>query len=428
MKIFGTDGIRGKAGEFPITPESTYKLGYLFAKLLNYKNLAVGWDTRESSSMIAASLISGIEDAGGKVYKAGCVPTPVLSYLIKKNFDGGIMITASHNPFTDNGLKFFNSNGEKISDKEEQKITTAFFGTKLNAKISEEIPNILFFDEKICEGYFKHLKSLINLEKIKKTYPIDCANGATSLFVKYAEKRLNLSLSPYNILPDGKNINLKCGAAQPEFIKNGCFAFDGDGDRIMGKDLNGNIINGDIILMFLADKLNLKRLVGTVMTNMAVEAFCNEKGIEFHRTKVGDRFVKEKMNRINAKLGGETSGHIIYTKLNHTGDGFAIYLKLIELLNKFGLSIDDLTKQYRLFPQKVINITVQEKIPFNEIEGFGELLKKCEIILGENGRVFPRYSGTENLLRILIESREKESLEKAETEINEYFNKNGGIK
>ncbi len=420
-KIFGTDGIRGEAGKFPITPEDTYKLGYLFAKISKYKNIALGWDTRESSFWIANSLISGIEDAGAKVHLIGCIPTPVLSFSIKENFDGGVMITASHNPFKDNGLKFFNKKGEKINDEMEENITEEFYNTNINPNIASQLSESLLFNKEMVEKYFNHLESKIDISAIKKTYPVDCANGATSLFVKYAENKLNLKLNPYNTQPDGKNINLNCGAAQPEFIKKESFAFDGDGDRIMGKDFKCNIVNGDIILMFLADSLGLKKLVGTVMTNMAVEAFCADKGIEFYRTKVGDRFVKEKMDIEQAKLGGETSGHIILTELNDTGDGFAVYLKLCELLNKNNLSIDDLTKRYKLFPQKVINIPVKEKKPFNEIKGFEELIKKCEIILGNQGRIFPRYSGTENLLRILLESPNNKDLNKAEKIIKEFF-------
>ncbi len=420
-KIFGTDGIRGEAGKFPITPEDVYKLGYIFAKVSNYKKIALGWDTRESSLWIANSLVSGIKDAGGDIHMIGCIPTPVLSFSIKANFEGGIMITASHNPFKDNGLKFFNKKGEKIGDLMEKRITEEFYKTNLKSNFSSQLPEFLFFDKKIVEKYLNHLESKINISAIKKTYPVDCANGATSLFVKYAENKLNLKFNPYNTQPDGKNINLNCGAAQPESIKKGSFAFDGDGDRIMGKDFVGNIVNGDIILMFLADMLGLKKLVGTVMTNMAVEAFCAEKGIKFYRTKVGDRFVKEKMNMEKAKLGGETSGHIILTDLNDTGDGFAVYLKLCELLNKSGLTINDLTKKYKLFPQKVINIPVREKKPFNEVKGFDELIKNCETILGNQGRVFPRYSGTENLLRILIESPNNRDIEQTEKTIKDFF-------
>ncbi|BBB32634.1 phosphoglucosamine mutase [Thermotomaculum hydrothermale] len=420
-KIFGTDGIRGKAGEFPITPENIYKLGYLFVKITGYKNIAIGWDTRESSLWIANSLISGIENAGGKPVNLGCIPTPVLSFCTSDSFDGGVMITASHNPYTDNGIKFFNYKGEKISDEVENEITKEFYNFLGEIKLSEKIKNILFIEEKIVKTYLSHIKNKIDLSKIIKTYPVDCANGATSLFIELAQKTLNIKLNPYNTNPDGKNINLKCGAAQPDFIKKESFAFDGDGDRIMGKDLNGNIINGDIILMFLADKLNLDKLVGTVMTNMAVESFCKERKIEFYRTKVGDRFVKEKMNETNAKLGGETSGHIILTDLNSTGDSFAVYLKILELLNTFKIDINDLTKKYRLFPQKVINIPVKEKKPFEQIKGFKKLMEKCEIILGDKGRIFPRYSGTENLLRILIECQAEDRVNEAQKIIKNFF-------
>ncbi len=421
-KIFGTDGVRGRAGTYPITSENVYKLGYLFATIARIKETAVAWDTRESSLWIANSLISGLNDAGVSVSTMGCIPTPVLSYLTKEKYESGIMITASHNPYTDNGLKFFDFRGEKISDELENEITKEIEKTGIKVSIKECIENLFFLEKTALSTYFNNLKEKINLSIIQKLYPIDCANGATSLFIKLAEKELGLKFNPYNISPDGKNINLNCGAAQPEYIKENSFAFDGDGDRIIGKDKHGKIINGDIILMFLAEKLKLNKVIGTVMTNVSAENFFRKKGIEFYRTKVGDRFVKEMMNKTKARLGGETSGHIILTDLNSTGDGFAIYLKLHELLNTEKITLEKLAEKYKLSPQKVINIKVKEKKPFDKIKGFKEMIKKCEIIVGDKGRIFPRYSGTENLLRILVECQEIEKLNKVEKTIKEFFN------
>jgi len=422
-KLFGTDGIRGKAGFSPITPEEVYKLAYIFAKKTNYRNIAIGWDTRESSLWIANAVISGLKDANSNSEILGCVPTPVLAYTVKENFDGGIMITASHNPFEDNGLKFFNGKGEKIETSIEKEVEKEFFQSKIKPKIENFLKNQLIFNKDLTEKYLLHIAEKISIKSISKTYPVDCANGATSLFIKFASEKYGLDFQPYNTNPNGKNINFKCGAAKPEFIRKNSFAFDGDGDRIMAKDENENIVNGDIILMFLADKLKINKLVGTVMTNMAVEIFCKNRNIQFERTPVGDKFVREKMKEINASLGGETSGHIILSDLNHTGDGFAVYLKMLELFNKENIALKDLTENYPLFPQKVINIPVKEKVPFENIKGFEQLKEKVEEILENEGRFFPRYSGTENLLRILIEGKDKEKIEQCEKIIKEFFNK-----
>ena len=420
-KLFGTDGIRGKAGTSPITKKEVFKLAYLFATISEYKRIALAWDTRESSLWIANAINSGLKKGGAKTLFLGCIPTPIAAYLIKTHFDGGIMITASHNPFEDNGLKFFNSEGEKISDQLEEEITNLFHTSDIPANYLEEIKESFLFDKEFVGNYLTHLETKIDFNAIKETYPLDCANGAASIFITYAKEKLKINFTTYNTNPNGKNINLNCGAANPEFIREESFALDGDGDRIMGKNGNGNIINGDIILMFLADALKIDKIVGTVMSNMALESFCKEKGIEFHRTKVGDRFVKEQLKEIGGKLGGEASGHIIFTELNSTGDGFAIYLKLLELMNKTEVNMDQLTQKYQLFPQKVINIKVKEKKPFEEIKGFEQVLTKCKRILGESGRIFPRYSGTESLLRILIETPSQNDLLKAEKILKEFF-------
>ncbi|NPA44511.1 MAG: phosphoglucosamine mutase, partial [Chlorobi bacterium] len=225
-----------------------------------------------------------------------------------------------------------------------------------------------------------------------------------------------------NIQPNGTNINDKCGAAATSYIQNNTVALDGDGDRIILKDKNGNLINGDIILMFLAEYLNLPGVVGTVMTNQAVATFCEERKLKFFRTDVGDKFVRFKMDKENVELGGETSGHIILDSLNFTGDGFAVYLKVTELLNKNNLTLEDLNKKYVLFPQKLINITVKEKLPFSELKGFSEMMANAEKILKEDGgRIFPRYSGTENYLRILLETKSKTVLNKVEKVVIEFI-------
>jgi len=423
-KLFGTDGIRGKAGSFPISPQVCYSAGYSFGKFLKEKRVLIGSDTRESSGWIAELIKKGLKESGAFILDAGVVPTPVLAFSVNHgNFDGGIVITASHNPFYDNGIKFFNEFGKKLKIEQElllEKMIYENIGDENQSKISL-IPTALT-NEKLVTIYVDNLEKQINFKNINKYINLDCANGAASYFIKIVKNNYKLEIPVQNVNPNGKNINLKCGAAAYDYIETNTCALDGDGDRIIIKDEFGNLINGDILLMFLAETTEVKGIVGTVMTNQAVENFCNKKGIDFFRTDVGDRNIREKMDETGIILGGETSGHIILDSLNSTGDGFAVYLKVVENLNKLNLSLNDLVKKYPLYPQKLINITVKEKLQFSKLPGFDEMCNKVEKVLKEeNGRIFPRYSGTENYLRILLESETKKVLNKAEQIVLEYI-------
>jgi phosphoglucosamine mutase len=423
-KLFGTDGIRGKAGDYPINGAIAYSCGYSFAEMTGKKKVLIGCDTRLSSGFIVSAIKQGLIDRGVDVSDAGVIPTPVLAFSVKKgDFAGGIVVTASHNPYRDNGIKFFDGNGKKLTEQEESNLEKLIISNgNLKSDINTNIKTADFVDSAFVKLYTDNLLKKIDVNYLNNFYQLDCANGAASYFVQKVNTLYKLNIKAINIEPTGENINDKCGAAALSHIKNNTVALDGDGDRIILKDSSGNVINGDIILMFLASCLNVSGIVGTVMTNQAVATFCKTKGLKFFRTDVGDKFVRSKMDEEHIDLGGETSGHIIADSLNFTGDGFAVYLKLTELLNKNCLTLDDLTANFPLYPQKLINVTVKEKLPFAEIKGFGKMISNVETMLKEDGgRIFPRYSGTENYLRILLETKSKTVLNKAEKVISDFF-------
>lgn len=425
-RLFGTDGIRGKAGEFPILPELAFKAGTAFAGHLRGNRVLIAMDTRESSPALAGALYAGLASAGSEPVHGGILPTPVLAYSVASmNFSGGVMVTASHNPFTDNGLKFFAGDGRKISPETESLIESEICGKSLKKQVfksdfpaeSMNLPST----EDLFRHYLEHLYSLLPLEKITLQIPLDCANGAATPLLRFVNKSITTPLEIYNAAPNGRNINRNCGAAQPEKMRTPSAALDGDGDRILFKDRRGRLVSGDHLLMFLSEFLGLKTIAGTVMTNHAVAEFCRKKGLSFHRSDVGDRWVRILMDKHRALLGGETSGHIILDKINVTGDGFAVFLQILTLLSNENLSLSDVFDRYPMMPQTLLNFPVEMKTPFEKIPGFSLLMEELGKVLGNAGRIFPRYSGTENLLRILIESPLEERNEEIASKVAGFF-------
>ncbi len=425
-RLFGTDGIRGKAGEFPILPELAFQAGMAFASHHPGKQILIAMDTRESCPALAGAIYAGLATGGANPVHGGILPTPVLAYCVSSmDFSGGVMITASHNPYTDNGFKFFDGHGRKISTSLQTQLEYEIPG---QSPIQNPIKDTLAdtqghspSSEELMAHYTTHLFSLIPPENIRVRFPIDCANGAGANLLRFVNQTLKTPIETFNVWPDGRNINLNCGAAQPAKMEANSAALDGDGDRILFKDSRGRLITGDHILMFLADSLNIHNIVGTVMTNEAVARFSEQRGSAFHRSDVGDRFVRELMDRHNAPLGGETSGHIILDKLNFTGDGFAVFLQVLELLSTENISLSDIFESYPMMPQTLLNFPVSERIPLKAIQGFIPLIRKLEIGMDGKGRIFPRYSGTENLLRILIESPSEEQNEEIASKIANFF-------
>ena len=433
-KYFGTDGVRGVAN-IELTPELAYKIGRAGAYVLNKENshkptIIVGMDTRISGDMLEASLISGMCSVGAKVISLGIIPTPAIAYLVKKyNVHAGVMISASHNPFQDNGIKFFNSNGFKLSDSIEEEIEDY-----MDNKYSE-IPYVEGSElgyrelkEEAIEDYVEFLKSTIdvNFEDINLT--IDCANGATYQVAPILFEQLKANTNVIFREPNGLNINDNCGSTHmealcKEVVKNKSnigIAFDGDGDRCLVVDENGSIVDGDEIMAicghYLKEQGKLKdnKIVATVMSNLGLFIMGENNNINILKTKVGDRYVLEEMLLKDLNFGGEQSGHIIYLDYNTTGDGILTAIKLLEVIKKTGKTLSELRQIIKILPQALVNAKVNNKNKYNYLEN--EEIKKAidnvEKMFEGNGRVLIRPSGTEPLVRVMIEGDNQEILEK----------------
>ncbi|HBM17005.1 MAG TPA: phosphoglucosamine mutase [Lentisphaeria bacterium] len=426
-KLFGTDGIRGKANTYPITPEIALMLGkslgkYFKADREGVFRAVIGKDTRLSGYMLESALESGLVSMGMDVYSVGPLPTPAIARLIKSfNANCGIMITASHNPYEDNGLKIFGADGFKMPDSEELKIEDIMFSGDIN---SEHVgTNLLGKAHRIEDAkgrYVEFAKSTIKDSSLKGLKVIlDCANGAAYSIAPWIFRELGAEVIKVGVDPDGFNINKNCGAMYPGNISNLIrehqadvgICFDGDADRVILLDSNGAVVNGDKILAMCAiyykelGRLSNDTLVSTVMSNIGLRHAMVRHGIELITTQVGDRYVIEKMREGNFNLGGEQSGHIIFMDYVTTGDGIITALHVLKMMIEQQKPLAELANCMEEFPQKLVNIKVKEKIPIDKVPELAEEIKKCETELKENGRVLVRYSGTENLIRIMIEAK-----------------------
>ncbi|MDD5021241.1 MAG: phosphoglucosamine mutase [Endomicrobiaceae bacterium] len=431
MKLFGTDGIRGNANEFPFDNSTIELLGYVLAKNIKSKGkgILIGRDTRESGLRIFKFLQKGINSAGIKVTNLGVVPTPAVSYLLKtNNYQAGVVISASHNPYHDNGIKFFNSKGMKLSDSVENKLEqeiTIFLNGKKKFPNTGKIKNLS--GKNIIKQYKRFLLSTVPANMLKgKKIVVDCANGASYKIAIDILKKLKANLIILNNKPTGKNINLKCGALHTEQVsevvkskKAFCgFAYDGDADRIICVDDKGMIRDGDyflaIVAKYLKEKKQLKNntLVVTVMANIGLLKAMKELDITTVTSKVGDRYVYQDLIKHKAILGGEQSGHIIFKNLLDTGDGILSSLQLLKILVEKDVKLSDMSSFFTKYPQVLINEKVERKIPFENLPKTSSLIRDIESKLGSNGRVLARYSGTENLLRVMIEGQDKTEIEK----------------
>ncbi|SNR66690.1 phosphoglucosamine mutase [Desulfurobacterium atlanticum] len=439
-KLFGTDGIRAIANEFPLTPEMSQKIGisagcYLKAKYPETKHtVVIGKDTRLSSDMIVTALISGLLSTGVDVVYLGTTTTPSISYMVKNHsLSMGIMVSASHNPPEYNGIKFFNNLGKKFSDMEEASLELVIFNKyELPKAASLEIGQV-FDGRGYLETYIKFLEeSGVYLAGLR--IAIDCANGAAFMIAPEVFRSLGAKVFVYNAEPDGFNINDNCGATYPEFISKKVqeiradigFAFDGDADRCIAVDENGNVVDGDQIIALLSDFYgNGKPVVATVMSNLGLENYIKSKGVDFYRTSVGDRNVAEKMDEVGALIGGEQSGHIIYKKEMETGDGVLTAVLLASILKKSGKPFSELVSLFKKYPQKLVNLRVSEKKPIESLKYVKEAISRGNEILENNGRVLVRYSGTEPKVRIMVEAENEELIEKVINIIAEAFEKEG---
>ena len=451
MKLFGTDGIRGKVGEFPITSVDMEKLGYAIAAIM-FKNsvgrVYISNDGRASAHEIEDALNHGIIRQGSTTRSYALLSTPALSYFLNKSTPGkliGIQITASHNPYQDNGIKVFDENGLKITEQQESEIENAFNHPDGESKndIGHKEIEFDYAPDQYVGAVRNYLKNKIkNENNMKMLIMIDCANGATS---NHVEKIFNEPDMDDNIIdvlsihnqPSGKNINEKCGATHIDTLKeqiklhnsgnhrkiNLGVAFDGDGDRAIFVTANGDVVDGDEILYILSKfKKDYKNyegpVIGTLMTNYGIQSAYKKAGIDFHATNVGDKFVYQKMTDISAEIGGESSGHIITTDFIDIpiGDGIITLIDLLEVLSKTELSLDDFKKATSkiVTPSKLINIPVKNKTEFMENKINQKIFIDLENRVTNLGRILIRESGTENLIRLLIEHQDSEEIEKLE--------------
>lgn len=436
-KLFGTDGIRGIAGEFPLDPATVYAVGLALGHSLRKKSprpkVLLGRDTRESSPWIAATLAEALRQTGAKAESAGVVPTPAVAYLARAHgFNAGVVISASHNPWHDNGIKLFGGDGFKLPDAlelamEEEILFHASKAAAVNVKSLPPVED----NPALQSDYIQFLRtSLPNLSLGAMKLVVDCANGAASAVAPELFRRLNregrAKVTLLNVKPDGRNINANCGALHPNVVAAEVkerkatmgITFDGDADRCMLAGSRGNVINGDAILLMAGRDLKARGLltgdvvVATTMSNMGLEAALKRSGIKMLRAPVGDRYVLEEMLKSKAALGGEQSGHILLPHLATTGDGMLTALVILELVARTGKSVDELTSDLKVFPQVIVNVKVREKKPLAGIPAVAAAIHAAEEELKDSGRVVIRYSGTEPLARVMIEAENSEAMKR----------------
>jgi phosphoglucosamine mutase len=436
-QLFGTDGIRGVAGEFPLTKQSTYLIGRALGHDLMRNAVKaraiIGQDTRESSGWIADRVAEGLAAVGVDVESAGVITTPGVAYLARSRaLAAGVVISASHNPWTDNGIKVFSGDGFKLTDARELAIEKEIFTQLQNATGTDD--TALKFPKPSLPGeaalrhaYVESLAAGVSSDLSKLRVLVDCANGAATAEAPELFRTLGIQSTFIHVSPDGKNINEGCGALHPETLGKmvaespGSFdlgvTFDGDADRALFCDASGRVVNGDGVLLAAArdlhvqGKLKSDTVVSTTMSNMGLEIALKNSGIRMLRANVGDKYVLEEMLKTGATLGGEQSGHIIFRDADSTtGDGLLTALRLMDIIVRAAKPLAELIADLKVLPQKIQNIRVREKIPFAQIPAIQSAIDSAERELNGNGRVVVRYSGTEALARVMIEAESEEKM------------------
>ena len=429
-KYFGTDGIRGIAGE-SLTADLSFKVGKALGKLLTEKKehpkVIIGRDTRISCDMIEHALSAGLTSTGVHVMTIGTIPTPAIAYLTKTiETDSGIMISASHNPYQDNGIKIFGPDGFKLTDEQELEIEHLIDNSDEIKNVSFEKIGKLYGANELSQKYIQHIKQSISGDLSGVKIALDCANGATTGVAPFIFGDLEADIETIGCQPNGININDNVGSTKintiAEFVKNNDvdmgFAFDGDGDRVLAVDAKGNIVDGDKIMFILAkhlkDRGELKdnMVVSTVMSNIGFYKAIDEHGLQSVKTAVGDRYVVEEMRNNDYSLGGEQSGHIILMNYATTGDGILTAVKLADIIKSSGKSLEELANEVSIYPQKLVNIKVIDKKAAMEDSEILDECKKVEKELEGNGRILLRASGTENLIRVMVEASSDELTDK----------------
>jgi phosphoglucosamine mutase len=429
-RLFGTDGIRGVANVYPMTSELALKLGravsHIFKERHGRGRIVVGKDTRLSGYMLETAMASGVCSMGLDVWLVGPLPTPGIAFITSSmRADAGVVISASHNPYQDNGIKIFSGDGLKLPDDLEYEIERCVLDGKVDElrPVAGEIGKAHRIDDAVgryivfLKNIFPQAQSLDGLRLV-----LDCAHGATYKVAPSVFEELGAHVVSYGVDPDGQNINDNCGALYPQTLADRVvahnahlgIAFDGDGDRAIFVDEKGEIADGDVVMAivgrFLKEKESLKgsTVVATIASNMGLEAYLGRSGVGVVRTAVGDRYVLETMLRDGFSFGGEKSGHVVCLDHNTTGDGIITALKVLQVMVEKGESLSTLRKGYEEFPQMERNVKVREKRPIKEVPRLSEAIQRVADALREEGRVVVRYSGTEPKLRIMVEGMNEE--------------------
>jgi len=462
-QLFGTDGIRGVAGEYPLDPATVFAFGLALgrdAAITQEKSaqekptqegsmqekpaqekpkILIGADTRESSTWIAEMVAGGLQEAGAEVSYAGVITTPGVAYLTRTGpFLAGVMISASHNPYQDNGLKVFGHSGFKLPDAEEHTIEQEIL--RLREEGVAPVPAPLAIDGAWDRQYLDFLASLASVSFAGVKLVIDCGNGASYLLAPELFRRLGADVATMCTEPNGRNINLQCGALHLDGLRAAVVAagadlgvaFDGDADRAIFVGKSGKAIDGDAVMLVLAramkhaGHLQEDTVVSTVMSNLGLEKALEAAGIRMVRTPVGDKYVLEEMVRLGASLGGEQSGHVILRKYSTTGDGMLTALMVIETAVKAGVGLDELTADLRVYPQKLVNVRIREKKGLTELPSVAREIAYVETAFAGTGRVLVRFSGTEPLARVMVEGQDAQQVENFTDRIAEAIRKEMG--
>lgn len=429
-KYFGTDGVRGVANK-ELTPELAFKLGRFGGYVLahnegeKHPKVLVGRDTRVSGEMLESALIAGLISIGAEVMRLGVISTPGVAYLTKEmEAELGVMISASHNPVPDNGIKFFGSDGFKLSDDQEREIEQLLDqeNPELPRPVGEDIVHYSDYFEG-AQKYLSYLKSTIDVNLDGMKIALDGAHGSTSSLAPFLFGDLEADTVTVGCNPNGYNINDHVGSTHPEtlsekVVEAECdfgLAFDGDGDRIIAIDENGDIVDGDQIMFIIGQamsknqELNNNMIVSTVMSNLGFYKALEDEGIQSNKTKVGDRYVVEEMRRANYNLGGEQSGHIVLMDYNTTGDGLLTGVQLASIIKMTGKSLSQLARQMKKYPQSLVNVRVTDKYRVEENVDVQEVMTRVEVEMNGEGRILVRPSGTEPLVRVMVEAATDEA-------------------
>jgi phosphoglucosamine mutase len=432
MALFGTDGVRGVANK-DLTAELAVDLAIAAAHILgeigafadHRPKAIVGQDSRASGDFLEAAVVAGLTSAGVDVYRVGVLPTPAISYLVKESgADLGVMISASHNPMPDNGIKFFARGGDKLADSVEAQIE-AHLGEPWDRPTGKDVGRIIN-DDSAKQKYLSHLLATINTDLAGLKVVVDCANGAASFVAPLAYEKAGAQVTAISATPTGWNINESCGSTHLESLiaevkRTGAdlgVAHDGDADRCLLIDNQGEVIDGDYILMILANalmsenKLNKKTVVGTVMSNLGFVNAMEADGVAVVKTAVGDRYVLENMLVNNYSLGGEQSGHVILREFSNTGDGLLTALQVMQVVVKSKKSLSELAAKMKKYPQVLINVKDVKREKLAASNKISNYIAEQEKILGSNGRILVRASGTESLIRVMVEAKEMQIAQK----------------